>query len=53
MRKTGGLVQQRGEIIEANPTLSDVEGTAGKEANHFIEETVTFIANLIAVLESC
>lgn len=49
VREAGRLVEQAGEIVQTESPLGGVDGSAGEQANHFVEETVAVKGQAVAI----
>lgn len=48
--KCGALVEEGGEVVEADFSLGGMDGGAGEEADHFVEESVAVEGDAVAVV---
>ena len=49
--EAGGLVEEGGEVVEAEAALGCVDGGTGEEADHFVEEAIAFPGDAVAIGE--
>ena len=47
------LVEQGGQVVEADASLRGVNGPTGEEADHFVEESIARVGDAVSVLERC